>query len=38
MLAEIALVAAVAALYGLAWHNQPAKQPAVKELRRSKKG
>lgn len=36
MLAEIALIAAVAVLYGLAWHNQPAKKPAVKEMRRSK--
>jgi len=37
MLAEITLIAAVAVLYGLAWHNQPAKRPAVKEMRPAKK-
>jgi hypothetical protein len=35
MLTQIALIVVLAVLYGLAWHNRPAKEP-VKEARREK--
>lgn len=35
MLTNIAIIVVLAVLYGLAWHNRPAKEP-VKETRRDK--